>query len=60
MADITFKGNAAHTAGLLPELGSELNDFKLVNTDLSEKSLADYKGKKLILSIFPSIDTGIC
>lgn len=60
MADITFKGNAAHTAGLLPEVGSELKDFKLVNTDLSEKSLADYKGKKLILSIFPSIDTGIC
>jgi len=60
MADITFKGNPAHTVGTLPEVGSELKDFKLVNTDLSEKSLADYKGKKLILSMFPSIGTGIC
>lgn len=60
MADITFKGDAAHSAGTLPEIGSELKDFTLVNTDLSEKSLADYKGKKIILSIFPSIDTGVC
>lgn len=60
MADITFKGNPAHSAGTLPEVGSELKDFKLVSTDLSEKTLADYKGKKVILSIFPSIDTGVC
>ncbi len=60
MADITFKGNPANTVGTLPEVGSELKDFKLVSTDLSEKSLSDYKGKKVILSIFPSIDTGVC
>ncbi len=60
MADITFKGNPANTVGSLPEVGSELKDFKLVSTDLSEKSLSDYKGKKVILSIFPSIDTGVC
>ncbi|MFV0605454.1 MAG: thiol peroxidase [Niabella sp.] len=60
MADITFKGNPAHTVGNLPETGSNLQDFKLVGSDLSEKTLADYKGKKVILSIFPSIDTGVC
>lgn len=60
MADITFKGNAAHINGSLPEKGSELKDFTLVNTDLTEKTLADYKGKKVIMSIFPSIDTGVC
>lgn len=60
MADITFKGGAAKSVGTLPEVGSELKDFNLVSTDLSEKSLADYKGKKVVLSIFPSIDTGVC
>lgn len=60
MADITFKGNAAKTAGSLPEVGSELKDFSLVSSDLSEKSLSDFKGKKVIMSIFPSIDTGVC
>ena len=60
MADITFKGNAAKTVGSLPDVGSELKDFNLVSSDLSEKSLADYKGKKVIMSIFPSIDTGVC
>lgn len=60
MADITFHENPAHTAGSLPAIGSDLKDFSLVGSDLSEKSLADFKGKKLILSIFPSIDTGVC
>jgi thiol peroxidase len=60
MASITFTGNAVHTVGTLPQAGSELKDFNLVASDLSEKTIADFKGKKIILSIFPSIDTGVC
>ena len=60
MATITFKGEPAHTVGELPKNNSKAPDFKLVNSDLSEKSLKDYKGQHVILNIFPSVDTGIC
>ncbi|GAB1348931.1 thiol peroxidase [Ignavibacteriales bacterium] len=60
MAEITLKGNKINTIGFLPEVGTEVPDFSLVNTSLAEVTLADYKGKKLVLNIFPSLDTGIC
>lgn len=60
MAKITLGGNPIHTAGELPAVGSKAPDFKLVQTDLSEVSLGDYKGTRLVLNIFPSIDTGVC
>ena len=60
MAEITFKGSGIHTAGNLPAIGSEAKDFQLVSTDLSDKSLSDYKGKNVVLNIFPSINTGVC
>ncbi|MCB0459602.1 MAG: thiol peroxidase [Flavobacteriaceae bacterium] len=60
MATITLKGNAVHTSGDLPAVGSQAPDFKLVKNDLSESSLSEYKGSKVILNIFPSIDTGTC
>jgi thiol peroxidase len=60
MAKITFKGNPVNTSGNLPAVGSKAPDFTLVKTDLSNLSLSDLKGKKLILSISPSLDTGIC
>jgi thiol peroxidase len=60
MAQITLKGNPINTIGKLPELGSSAPDFKLVKDDLSEKTMADYKGYKLVLNIFPSLDTGTC
>lgn len=60
MASITLKGNEIHTTGSLPEIGSVAKDFTLVAEDLLEKSLSDYKGKKVIFNIFPSIDTGVC
>ncbi|VDH02552.1 thiol peroxidase [Bergeyella zoohelcum] len=60
MANITLKGNAISTKGELPTIGSELKDFTLVNDKLEDKNLNDYKGKKLIFNIFPSIDTGVC
>jgi thioredoxin-dependent peroxiredoxin len=60
MATITFKGNAINTAGVLPEKGSLAPAFKLVKTDLSDVTLNDFKGKKLVLNIFPSLDTSVC
>jgi thiol peroxidase len=60
MATITLKGNEIATVGNLPAVGSAAPDFKLVATDLSEKGLADYAGKTVVLNIFPSIDTPVC
>lgn len=60
MAEIKLKGNPIQTSGSLPVVGSKLPDFKLVKADLSEVTLADFSGKKLVLNIFPSIDTGTC
>ena len=60
MTKITFKGDEVHTVGSLPEVGEKARDFTLVATDLSDKSLSDYKGKSVILNIFPSINTGVC
>ena len=60
MATITLKGNSIHTAGELPAVGSQLPGFCLVKSDLSEVSPADFAGKKVVLNIFPSLDTGVC
>jgi thiol peroxidase len=60
MSKITLKGNAINTSGVLPAIGSAAADFKLIGADLSVKTLADFKGKNLVLNIFPSIDTGTC
>lgn len=60
MAEITLKGIPVQTIGNLPEIGLTLKDFALVNEKLEIKTLADYQGKRKILNIFPSIDTGIC
>src|SRR3970282_2843014 len=60
MAAITLGGNPIHTSGELPKVGTKLADFKLVKNDLSIASLGDFAGSKLVLNIFPSIDTGTC
>jgi len=60
MASITLGGNAINTNGELPSLGTTAPNFKLVKNDLSVVSLSDFKGSKLVLNIFPSIDTGTC
>lgn len=60
MANITLHGNPIHSAGNLPEVGENLKDFSLLNQKLEDKKLSDYDGKKKIINIFPSIDTGIC
>ncbi len=60
MATITFKGNPVHTVGELPAVGSVAPDFKLTNGQLEDVSLAAFGGKKKILNIVPSLDTGVC
>ena len=60
MATITIGGNEISTSGSLPAVGSQAPDFKLKKADLSEASLNDYKGKRVILNIFPSVDTDVC
>lgn len=60
MAEITFKGNPVHTSGSLPAVGTTAPSFQLVAGDLSDKTLADFAGKNVVLNIVPSFDTGIC
>jgi thioredoxin-dependent peroxiredoxin len=60
MAKITLGGNPTNTIGELPVVGSSAPNFKLVKADMSEASLSDFKGKKVILNIFPSVDTRVC
>ena len=60
MAAITLGGNPIHTTGELPTVGTKLADFTLVQTDLSIATMANFSGKKLVLNIFPSVDTGTC
>ena len=60
MATITLGGNPINTIGQLPNVGSVAPNFHLVKNDLSIASLADYDGVKLVLNIFPSVDTGTC
>ena len=60
MATVTLKGNPLTTSGELPQVGTSAPDFSLTANDLSVKSLNDFKGEKLVLNIFPSIDTGTC
>ncbi len=60
MATVTLKGNPIHTIGDLPAVGKKAPDFKLVNGDLKDVSLADFKGKRKVLNIVPSLDTAVC
>ena len=60
MAKITLKGTEFKTSGNLPKVGSKAKNFKLVAADLSTKQLADFKSSKIVLNIFPSLDTGTC
>jgi len=60
MATITLRGNEVHTNGNLPEVGSDAPLFTLTGADLSPIAASDLKGKKVILNISPSLDTGVC
>lgn len=60
MALVKLKGNEIHTSGSLPEVGSVAPDFKGVKGNLTELSLSDLNGKRVILNVFPSLDTSVC
>ena len=60
MAEILLKGNAIHTVGELPAVGTAAPDFTLVSGTLEDQRLGDFAGKTLVLNIVPSLDTGVC
>lgn len=60
MANITLKGNPIQTLGELPAKGTKAPDFELTKNDLSKATLKDFQGSRLVLNIFPSLDTGTC
>ena len=60
MAQITLGGQPIHTIGQLPRIGEAAPDFVLTKTDLTDVSLKDFAGRRLVLNIFPSVDTPVC
>ena len=60
MAKITLHGNEFHTNGDLPAAGQQAPDFVLVDGELNNVNLGNYKGKKKLLNIVPSLDTPVC
>ncbi|MEJ2584866.1 MAG: thiol peroxidase [Robiginitalea sp.] len=60
MATITLGGNEVHTLGNLPEIGTAAPDVELVDSDLGRVKLSEFKGQKVLMNIFPSVNTGIC
>ena len=60
MATVTLQGNPVSVAGELPAVGSQAPSFSVTGADLSPVTLASFAGKKLILNIYPSVDTGTC
>ena len=60
MATVHLQSNPMQLAGELPVVGSMAPDFTLVGTDLGEVKLNDFNGKRLVLNIFPSLDTPVC
>lgn len=60
MAKITLKGNPCNTSGDLPKTGTKTPGFKLTKNDLTDVGPANFTGKKVVLNIFPSIDTPVC
>ncbi len=57
---ITLGGKPIHTVGKLPAVGTPVKSFTLTGVDLADKTFADYKGKYVIMNIFPSVNTGVC
>ena len=60
MAEVTLGGNAVHTSGDLPAVGSTAPDYTLTGSDLGDVSASDMAGKNVVLNIFPSVDTPTC
>lgn len=60
MTAITFQGNPINTVGAMPQVSNNAPDFSVTKADLSELNLSDLQGKRVILNIFPSLDTETC
>lgn len=60
MANISFRNEPTTTSGELPAVGSALPSFELVGGDMNTLTDADFAGKRIVLNIFPSVDTGVC
>lgn len=60
MSKVTFKDNEINTIGNLPSVGDTAPDFLLSKTDLSDITVKDFKGKRVVINIFPSIETPVC
>lgn len=60
MEKLTLGGAPCHTCGDTPKVGTEAPGFTLTGKDLNEVKLDDYRGKKVVLNIFPSLDTDVC
>lgn len=60
METIFFKGTPVHTYGKVPVAGEKAPEFKLVDKDLKEITNKDFAGKRIVLNIFPSLDTSVC
>lgn len=60
METVFLQGSPMHTSGELPKVGTDAPYFALVGKDLSELNLHDFKGKRVVLNIFPSVDTDVC
>lgn len=60
METVYFQGHPCHTYGMVPRPGEVAPEFKLVDTDLKEITSSDYSGKRIVLNVFPSLDTSVC
>ena len=60
MATPHMKSTPVHTVGELPQVGAPAPDFTLTGADLSPVTLRELRGRRVILNIFPSLDTGVC
>src|SRR3546814_3642484 len=60
MSQVTFHGNPVRINGRFPVAGEQARPFTLVGKDLADVSLSAFKGKRKLLNIFPSVDTGVC
>ncbi|MGW7529724.1 thiol peroxidase [Streptomyces sp. NPDC054783] len=60
MPNVNFKGNPVTVSGTFPKRGDKAPAFTLVRKDLSDVSLDSFAGKRKVLNIFPSLDTGVC
>ena len=60
MSQVTFKENPVNTSRNLPNTGDNAVDVTLTDVELNDKKLSEFKGKNVVLNIFPSINTGVC